>query len=198
MFKKLLTVAFLSIFTAAAVMAAAVNYGVDAAHSTVGFSVPILGGMSRVTGKFTEFTINISHDEADITKSSVAAAIKTASINTGIARRDDHLRTADFFDAEKFPEITFQSKRIEKKGDKYFAIGDLSMHGVTKEITLPFTITGVNKNPSGQATYGFSARLPINRNDYGISYKRRDNPAFIGDTVEIQIDLITRAEQKKP
>ena len=179
-------------------MAAVVNYGVDAAHSTVGFSVPILGGMSRVTGKFTEFNINIAHDEADITKSSVAATIKTASINTGIARRDDHLRTADFFDAEKFPEITFQSKRIEKKGDKYFAIGDLSMHGVTKEITLPFNITGVNKNPSGQATYGFSARLPINRNDYGISYKRRDNPAFIGDTVEIQIDLITRAEQKKP
>jgi polyisoprenoid-binding protein YceI len=154
--------------------------------------------MSKVTGKFTDFTIKITHDEADITRSSVSATIKTASINTGIARRDDHLRTADFFDAEKFPEITFQSKRIEKKGDKLFAIGDLSMRGVTKEITLPFTITGVNKSPSGQATYGFSARMPINRQDYGVAFKRRDNPDFIGDVVEIQIDLITRAEQKKP
>ncbi|HWP44823.1 MAG TPA: YceI family protein [Blastocatellia bacterium] len=197
MIKKLLTVAFLLAFTAASVMAAVLNYGVDTAHSTVGFSVPILGGLSKVTGKFTDFTVNIAYDEADITKSSVRATIKTASINTGIQRRDDHLRTADFFDAEKYPEITFQSKRIEKKGDKLFAIGDLSMHGVTKEVTLPFSISGVNKGQSGPPTYGFSARMPLNRIDFGISYKRRDNPAFIGDIVEVQINVLTRVERKK-
>jgi polyisoprenoid-binding protein YceI len=197
MLKKLLTASFVLIFTAATVFAAVINYGIDTAHSTVGFTVPILGGLSKVTGKFTDFTIQIAYDEADITKSSVTATIKAASINTGITRRDDHLRTADFFDVEKYPEITFKTKRIEKNGDRLVAVGDLSMHGVTKEVSLPFSISGVSKDPSGQTTLGFSARMPLNRQDYGISYKRRDNPNFIGDNIEIEIDLITRVERKK-
>ena len=91
-------------------------YPIDNNHSTVGFSVPILGGLSQVKGKFTDFTITLNNDEKDITKSSVTVVIKATSVDTGIEGRDRHLRNADFFDVEKFPEITFKSERIEKKG----------------------------------------------------------------------------------
>src|SRR5215510_13659733 len=102
-------------------------YAIDNNHSTVGFSVPILGGLSQVKGKFTDFAITINNDEKDITKSSVSVAIKVTSVNTGIEGRDRHLRTADFFDVEKFPEITFKSERIEKKGKQFIAHGPLTM-----------------------------------------------------------------------
>src|SRR5262245_22249976 len=95
---------------------APVKYTADANHSTVGFAVSILGGMSSVIGKFTDFTVAIEYDEADITKSSVDAVIKATSIDTGIENRDKHLRTADFFDVEKYPEITFKSSSVIKKG----------------------------------------------------------------------------------
>src|SRR5215471_18338885 len=118
------------------------QYRIDNNHSTIGFSVPILDGLSKVSGKFTDFTITLNNDEADITKSSVTVVIKAASIDTGIADRDKDLRTAAFFDIDKYPEINFQSKRIEKRGNQLVAIGMFTMHGVTKEIEIPFTITG--------------------------------------------------------
>src|SRR6185503_11344429 len=145
------------------------KYSADANHSNVGFSVPILDGVSHVKGKFTGFTIDLDYDADNISKSTVNAVIKTASIDTGIDARDKHLRSPDFFDAEKFPEITFQSKRVEKKGKNFLAIGDFSMHGVTKEIAIPFTVTGKFVNPDNQQmSTGFSANLTINRRDYGI------------------------------
>ncbi|HVF91754.1 MAG TPA: YceI family protein [Blastocatellia bacterium] len=174
------------------------RYGIDTNHSNVSFSVPIMDGLARVTGKFTDFTIDIDYDESDITKSSVKAVIKAASIDTGIDKRDAHLRTPDFFDAEKFPEITFESKRIEKKGGNLFAHGTFTMHGVSKEITLPFTIKGPAKNPDGTpGSMGFSTRLVLNRQDYGISYKNKNVPNFLGDNIEVTIDLITRPEKKQ-
>jgi len=175
-----------------------VSYGVDTAHSNIGFSVPILDGVSKVAGKFTDFSATINFDEADITKSSVNATIKAASIDTGIERRDAHLRNPDFFDVEKFPEITFQSKRIEKKGTSYIAHGTFTMHGVAKEIALPFTITGAYQNPMTSTTErGFNAKLIINRQDYGIAYRRPQTPNFIGDMVEIELSLITRIPPPK-
>ncbi len=101
----------------------------------------------KSTVNFIDFTVTLTNDEKDITKSSVSVVIKAASINTGITARDNHLRSADFLDVEKYPEITFQSKRIEKKGKQLFAVGTFTMHGVSKEIALPFQITGVNKRP---------------------------------------------------
>src|SRR6185503_17364757 len=98
-------------------------YPIDNNHSTVGFSVPILGGLSQVKGKFTDFTVTLNHDEKDITKSSVSVVIKATSVDTGIEGRDRHLRTADFFDVEKFPEITFQSSSVVKKGKQLIAHG---------------------------------------------------------------------------
>ena len=153
-----------------------------------------MNGLFRVNGKFTDFNVTLTNDEKDITKSSVNVVIKAASINTGIPARDTHLRSADFFDAEKYPEITFQSKRIEKKGKQLFALGTFTMHGVSKEITLPFQITGVNKDPvSKKMNLGYSAQIVINRREFGINWTHPKVPNFVGDNVEIEINLITKA-----
>ena len=170
------------------------QYPIDANHSTVGFSVSIMDGLSKVNGKFIDFTVTLTNDEKDITKSSVSVVIKAASINTGITARDNHLRSADFLDVEKYPEITFQSKRIEKKGKQLFAVGTFTMHGVSKEIALPFQITGVNKDSaSKKMNLGYSARIVLNRRDFGINWRHQSVPNFVGDNVEIEIDLITKA-----
>lgn len=174
-------------------LAAVTKYEADVAHSNVGFSIPILGGLSHVRGKFTDFNVTIIYDDADVTRSSVSAVIKTASIDTGIERRDAHLRNPDFFEAEKYPEITFQSKRIEKKGDQLIAHGPFTMHGATKEIALPFKINGVRKAADGKTVLGVTARAVINRRDFGINFSRPDNPDFLGDEVEVELNIVTRA-----
>ncbi len=148
----------------------------------------------KSTVNFIDFTVTLTNDEKDITKSSVSVVIKAASINTGITARDNHLRSADFLDVEKYPEITFQSKRIEKKGKQLFAVGTFTMHGVSKEIALPFQITGVNKDSaSKKMNLGYSARIVLNRRDFGINWRHQSVPNFVGDNVEIEIDLITKA-----
>src|SRR5215831_18863245 len=170
------------------------QYPIDTNHSTVGFSVSIMGGLSKVTGKFTEFAITLMNDEQDITKSSVSVVIKTTSINTGIADRDNHLRTADFFDAEKFPEITFQSSRIEKKGNQLIAFGTFTMHGVSKEIALPFTVIGPNKNAAGnKMNFGYAAHLMLHRREFGINWQHKTVPNWVSDNVDVDIELITKA-----
>jgi polyisoprenoid-binding protein YceI len=184
---------FLSLVTLVPVSRAE-DFNVDAAHSTVGFSVSILNGLSKVRGKFSEFTTTITYDEANPTKSSVNAVIKVASIDTGIAARDKHLLTADFFDAEKNPEITFKSSRVEKKGKQLLAYGTFTMHGVSKEIVLPINMTGKIVDPTTKkSTFGFSATLTLNRMDYGINYQRKGAEGFIGNMVEIELNLLTKA-----
>lgn len=170
------------------------EFKIDNNHSTVGFSVPILGGLSQVKGKFMSFDIDLRFDEKDVTKSSVKAVIKASSVDTGIEGRDKHLRTADFFDVEKYPEITFQSSRVRKSGKGFVATGDLTMHGVTKQIDLPFTITGKVKK-DGATTAGFRAHTTLNRRDYGVNYTNKNTPNFVGDTIDIDIDIITRPTQ---
>ena len=163
-------------------------YVIDANHTTVGFSVPILG-MSEVTGKFADFSGRIVvPDESDLTRSTVEVVIKTASIDTGIADRDKHLRTADFFAAATYPEITFKSRQIKKLGEVYALIGDLTMRGVTKQLTIPFQLTGHDKVLGARATF------PLNRRDYGVSWSRvMDNGSqFVGDVVTIELRLLTR------
>lgn len=173
-------------------------YPIDNNHSTIGFSVPILGGLSQVKGKFTDFAITLNNDEKDITKSSVSVVIKATSVDTGIEGRDRHLRNADFFDVEKFPEITFKSERIEKKGKQFIAHGPLTMHGVTKPIALPFSITGTFKNPTtNKLSVGYSAKMVLNRRDFGINYSRQDSPTFVGDNITVEIELVTRALDAK-
>jgi polyisoprenoid-binding protein YceI len=193
--RKLFVPSLLAVLIAATSFFGAVTkYDTDAAHSNVGFSIPIAGGLSHVRGKFTDFTVAIVYDDKDITKSSVNAVIKTASIDTGIERRDAHLRTADFFDAEKNPEITFKSTRVEKKGKNFIAHGTFTMHGVSKEIALPFTINGVNKDEkTGKTTLGLTARTSLSKKEFGMTWAQPANPSFLGDMVEIELNIITRA-----
>jgi len=186
------------LIAAAPFFAATTSYKIDANHSNIGFAVPIMGGLSQVRGKFTDFTVNIVYDDKDVTKSSVEAVIKAASVNTGIEGRDKHLRTADFFDVEKYPEITFKSSHIMKKGKGFIAHGTFTMHGVSKEIALPFTINGISKDAkTGKTSLGATARIAVNRRDYGINYTRADNPNFVGDVIDIELNIITRLGEVK-
>jgi polyisoprenoid-binding protein YceI len=178
----------------------AADYKPDKNHSTIGFSVPIMGGLSRVTGKFTDFQVTLSGDETDLSKGSVAALIKTASIDTGIADRDADLKSKGFFDAPTNPEISFQSRRIRKAGDHWEAIGPLTMHGVTKEIVLPFWIAGrFQASPDDKRPLiGIRASLDLDRRDWGIRWEHSALATFVGDVVTVEIALLVRAVTANP
>src|SRR6266849_2049941 len=165
----------------------------DTNHSTILFRIPILGGMSEVAGKFTDFSAQVVYDSEHPTSSSVVATIKTASIDTGIAARDQDLRSANFFDAEKFPEIRYESSRIEKTADGYRCLGKLTMHGVTKPLDLRLRMTGLTRvEEKKSVVIGFGGNARLNRRDYGINWKHSADPLFVGDDVVIEIHLISR------
>jgi polyisoprenoid-binding protein YceI len=173
-------------------------YEFDKNHSNIGFRIKHMG-LAEVPGSFTDYTGTINYDATDVTKSSVQFAAKVTSINTGVEPRDKHLRTADFFEVEKFPEMTFKSKRIEKKSDNQFvAYGDFTLKGVTKEISLPFTINNFLKDQRGGIKIGVSAVTTINRQDYGITWgKTLDNGILALDN-NVQVNLqIEAAKQVK-
>lgn len=151
---------------------AADRFEIDPAHAFVTFAVSHFSGKAK--GSFTDVSGVITYDEKDITKSSVEVVIKTASIHTGNANRDAHLRSADFFDVEKFPEMTFKSKRVEKRGAGYVAIGDLTVRGVTKEVVMPFTLSGPIKDPlpTGVKRLLVESSLKVDRRDFGITWSR--------------------------
>ena len=174
----------------ATVSTAADKYTVDPSHSSVGFVVRHMV-VSKVKGFFNEYTATILYDDKDIAKSSVEVTIKTASIDTRDAKRDEHLRTPDFFDAAKYPEITFKSKRIEKSGDGFVAVGDLTMRGVTKEISITFTLAGVVTDPWGNTRLGLSGGTKLNRQDYGISWNKSLDTGglVVSNDVEIAIEI---------
>jgi polyisoprenoid-binding protein YceI len=181
------TVLFMSVMLVSAAFGADI-YNIDNSHTTVGFMVRHMV-LSKVRGAFTDYNAMILLDEQDITKSSMQGTIKVASIDTAHAKRDKHLRSADFFDAAQYPDITFASKRIEKQGNGYVMIGDFTMRGVTKEIALPFTITKPLTH-KGKTRVGFEARLEINRQDYGIAYNKLTDVGglVVGNQVTIEID----------
>ena len=185
MLKRLLIVAFL--LSVGSVWAAD-EYTIDVPHTQVGFSVKHMV-ISTVRGSFKEFSGKIFYDDKDITKSTIEGVIKTASINTENEKRDEHLRGSDFFDAVKYPDITFKSKKIVKRGDGYVAIAEFSMHGVTKELELPFTIVGKITDPWGNYRIGVEAKTTINRQDYGVTWsKSMDGGGLVvSDTVTIEL-----------
>jgi polyisoprenoid-binding protein YceI len=145
------------------------TYSFDPNHTVIGFGVKHLE-IAIVEGRFKDFTGSVNFDDKDITKSSVSFTAKIASIDTGVEPRNKHLRTADFFDADKYPEMTFQSTQVSKKGKGYQMTGDLTIKGVTKRVTFPFTITGAVKDPWGGTRFGIEAETVINRRDFGINY----------------------------
>ncbi|MCS6818199.1 MAG: YceI family protein [Blastocatellia bacterium] len=166
------------------------EFVIDPVHSSIEFSVRHMM-VTNVRGRFREFSGTIVYDEKDITKSSVRVTIKTASIDTGNADRDNHLRSPDFFDAAKYPEITFVSTRIEKRGDDYVCIGTLTMRGVSREVAIPFRILGVVRDPRGNTRLGVEAGLTINRLDYGVSWSRalEGGGLVVGNDVKIELNV---------
>ncbi|MCH6559830.1 YceI family protein [candidate division KSB1 bacterium] len=172
---------------------------IDKNHSTIGFSVPILAGMSKVTGKFTDFSFEMVYDESNPENSSVKATIQMASIDTGIEDRDKHLRSGDFFEVAKFPQATFISKSMEKKDGKLIARGDFTLKGVSKEIEVPFTITGFpkSKNEEGvtRVNLGVAAEFTINRLDYNIKWQHSSVPNWVSNEITLEINLITRSHK---
>lgn len=166
---------------------AAETYTIDPAHSSVGFAVPHMV-INTVHGKFNEFSGTVSLENNAI--QAATGTIQTKSIDTGIARRDTHLRSPDFFDAAQYPTITFQSKRVEKRDGDTVLIGDFTMHGVTKEVALPVTLKGPIKDPWGNSRVGLQAKTKLNRRDYGLKYNQmlETGGLVVGDEIEIEIN----------
>ena len=167
------------------------NWSLDKAHSNIGFSIAHLV-ISDVQGNFTDYDVKLTTNKEDFSDASVEVEIQTASINTDNKKRDDHLRSADFFDAEKYPTITFKSKSFEKVADNKFKItGDLTMHGITKEIVLDMVYRGQAKDPWGNTKAGFKATATLDRYEYGLKYNSalETGGLLIGQEVDIHIDL---------
>jgi polyisoprenoid-binding protein YceI len=165
---------------------AADKYVMDADHTNVLFFVNHLG-FSTVIGRFGDVQGSFVFDQEDVSKSSIAVTIKTASVDTDVAALDDHLRGTDFFDAEKFPDITFTSSGINKTGEKTAEItGELDMHGVTKPVTLNVTFNRAGENPNTKKhVAGFSATANLVRSDFGI----KAYVPYVGDDIKIVIEM---------
>jgi polyisoprenoid-binding protein YceI len=169
-------------------------YLIDKVHSTMGFQVRHL--FSKVPGKFDDFSGQIQLDEANPEKSSVQVTIKAASVDTANKQRDTDLRSPNFFDAAKYPEITFKSKSVTKTGDKTANItGDLTMHGVTKEVVLKAELLGKGAGMQGKTVTGWDASTALKRSEFGLSWNKAvEGTQIVGD--DVQIDLHVEADKK--
>ncbi len=163
------------------------SYKVDPAHSSVEFSIRHI--VSRVTGSFTDFSGSIMYDPEQVEKSTVEATIQIGSIDTRNEKRDNHLRSPDFFDAKKYPEMSFKSTGVKKQGDKLLATGDLTLHGVTKSVVLTVEVLGTGVHPMSKAPVaGFVGETVIKRSDYGVN-NWTDATGMLGDEVRISLNI---------
>ena len=181
----------------AAPVQAAETYQFDKAHTTVGFQVRHI--YTNVSGKFTDFTGTIQVDRAKPESSTVDFTIQATSIDTSEPRRDQHLRSADFFDVANNPTITFKSTSIKANGkDSWLVTGDFTMHGVTKSVVLPVTLLGEGKDPMGNEKMGLETGLTINRKDYGLTWNKalETGGVLVGEEVKIQVAI--EANKAKP
>ena len=177
------------------------TYKVDPAHSSVNFSVDHMV-VNTVHGRFRQFegTVTVDPDNGNAMKGA-SGTIQAKSIDTDIEKRDNHLRSPDFFDAEKFPTITFESTEVKKDGNGQVLIGKFTMHGVTKDVSLPFTLKGPIKSPMGGTIMGFEVNAKLNRKDYGLTWNKviEAGGLMVGEDVTIQIntELVKQAAEKK-
>ena len=167
------------------------TYTVDPAHTSVGFEIDHLG-VSRVQGRFGKAEGKLNVDLKNPSASSVGFTIATDSIDTAVAPRDAHLRTADFFDTAKYPEIRFQSTKIRRAGKGYVAEGNLTMKATTKKIAIPFRVHGPITDPWGATRLGIVAvPIKLNRQEYGIAYndKLPSGVPAVGNEVVVRLSL---------
>lgn len=166
-------------------------YNFDKAHSSIGFRVKHMG-LVEVPGYFRDFTGTVNYDAKDVTKSTVEFTAKATSIDTGVAPRDNHLRSKDFFEVETFPELTFKSTKIEKKGKGLVLTGDFTMKGVTKSISFPFNVAGFLKDAkSGATRMGVTAETVINRRDFGVNYGTNlpNGSPMLSDNITVVLNI---------
>ena len=164
-------------------------YNFDKNHSSIGFRVKHMG-LVDVPGYFRDFTGTINYDAKDVTKSSVEFNAKMTSVDTGVANRDNHLRTADFFEVEKYPDMTFKSTKVEKSGNQWLITGNLTMKGVTKQISFPFNVAGFIPGERG-TRMGAVAETTINRKDFGVNYgnKLPNGTPQLSDDVKVILNI---------
>ena len=169
------------------------TYHFDVVHSSIDFSIRHL--VSRSKGKFNEYEGSVTYDKANPSATRIDATIKVESIDTGNERRDGHLKSEDFFNAAKYPTITFKSKQAVEKDGKLHVTGDFTMHGVTKEITLPVEVLGTGMHPMAKAPVaGFSADITLKRSDFGVD-SWTDAAGVLGD--EVHVNILIEAIAKK-
>jgi polyisoprenoid-binding protein YceI len=167
------------------------TWTLDTAHSGISFSVRHMV-VAKVRGRFAHWSGQLVLDEADPSRSRVEVEVDTRSIDTGNPQRDEHLRSADFFDVEQFPSARFTSKRFEAlSADRLRVVGDLSLHGVTREVTLQVERGGEAKDPWGNRRAGFAATLSIARSDFGLAWNQvlETGGVLVGDRVDLEIDV---------
>ena len=189
--KRLLALFSAFLLLAGAGRAAAATYVLDKSHCNLGFSVKHMV-ISNVKGKFDDFEGTFDFDEAKKSVNSAQAVIKAVSINTGDQKRDDHLRSPEFFDAQKFPDITFTLKNGRSLGGgKMQVSGDLTIHGVTKAVTLNGEFLGTANDPWGNKRAGFTAEGEVIRADYGMVWNKLldGGGVVVGDKVKLQLEI---------
>jgi polyisoprenoid-binding protein YceI len=187
-FRNALTLALATLFAGSAVSADYAALNLDRVHSKVSFTAATL--IFDVDGEFRQYEVEIDGDPAKPETVKVKASIDVASIDTQNAKRDNHLRSPDFFDAEKHPKITFASTSVRSKGGQLIVKGQLSMHGTTREVTIPFTVAK-GKNGAGVPTTTYKGKLTIDRNDFGIGTDSIAAKISLQDEVEIKLLMVT-------
>ena len=166
------------------------TYAIDKTHSEVAFEVRHL--VTKVRGRFTEFTGTVVLDQAHPERSSASLTIDASSVDTGTPDRDTHLRADDFFAVETHPMLTFRSSRVVKSGDDtYNVVGTLTIRGVAKEIAMPITYLGTAKDPWGNLRAGFEANITLNRKEFGLAWNAalETGGFLVGDEVRITLSI---------
>lgn len=163
-------------------------YNFDPAHTVVGFGVRHLG-IALVEGRFKDIQGTVEYNADDVSKSSVRFTAKIDSVDTGVAARDTHLKSADFFEAEKYPEMTFQSTKVARVNGRLTLTGDLTIKGVTRQVSFPFSMTGGIKDPWGGTRFGIAAGMTLNRRDFGIDFGTKLPSGALDVANEVSVEL---------
>lgn len=176
------------------------NWQVDGAHSAVNLAVRHMV-ISRVRGRFTRWNATLQLDTADLARSAVEVDIEAASIDTGVADRDNHLRSPDFLDAQKYPSLSYRSRRVEVLSpERLRVVGDLTIRDLTREVSLEVEYGGRGKDPWGNERVGFTATASLNRKDFGLAWNQvlETGGVLVADRVDVEIELqaIRQAAEK--
>ncbi len=169
----------------------AVRYEIDSSHSGIHFSVRHLV-ISKVRGQFARWSGTVLAPDGDFSRASVDVVIDASSIQTGVADRDTHLKSADFFDVATYPELTFKAKSVESLGgERSRVLGDLTIRGITREVALEVEETGRAKDPWGNERVGFTAKTKIERKDFGLTWNQvlEAGGVMVGDRIDIEIEI---------